>query len=34
MRTQRILSEQSADTLAGHIAAALDEVAAALGANI
>ena len=34
MRTQRILSEQSADTLAGHIAAALDEVAAALGANL
>ena len=34
MRTQRILSEQSADTLAGHNAAALDEVAAALGANI
>jgi len=34
MRTQRILSEQSADSLAGHIAAALDEVAAALGANL
>ena len=34
MRTQRILSEQSADTLAGHIAAALEEVAAALGANL
>ena len=34
MRTQRILSQESADTLAGHIAAALDEVAAALGANI
>ena len=34
MRTQRILSQESADTLAGHIAAALDEVAAALGANL
>jgi len=34
MRTQRILSEQSADTLAGHIAAALDEVASALGAHL
>lgn len=30
MRTHRILTDQAADTLAGHIAAALDEVAAAL----
>ena len=34
MRTQRILSQESADTLAGHIAAALDEVASALGAHL
>jgi hypothetical protein len=34
MRTNRVLTDEAADSLAGHIAAALDEVAAALGTDL